>query len=220
VRPLALARRASHVVTVPARLTPDQRQERKAKRARIARERRAYLKLAREDAKQAVKRAGIIANARPGSPFLPTPEDRARVETMAAMGIPHDQIALLVIHPGSAAPINTKTLLEHFRRELMDGVTKVNSKVAQSLYEQATGTNGAVRSTAAAIFWLRSRAGWKETQHVELDVKSGVLVAPANISPEAWVKAALAANAVKSEPGKKASAFVHVGTNERRSTTQ
>lgn len=50
-----------------------------------------------------------------------------------------------------------KTLRKYFREELDRGVPEANYKVASSLYKRATGND-----TPAAIFWLKSRAGWKD----------------------------------------------------------
>jgi hypothetical protein len=47
-----------------------------------------------------------------------------------------------------------------YRYELDTGMVKANSKVAQSLFEKATGSGqGAV---TACIFWLKCRAKWVE----------------------------------------------------------
>ena len=126
-----------------------------------------------------------------------------RVESLAGLGMRHDEIAIMVVNPRTAQPINEKTMRRCFERELVEGVVKANAKVGESLYQQATGTGGATRSTTAGIFWAKARMGWRETQHVEVDVKSGVLIAPAGISPEDWVRAAQQENTEKTEPGKK-----------------
>ena len=81
----------------------------------------------------------------------PTDEQRRLVKSMAAMGIRQDEIArkLEIRSP--------KTLRVHFREELDRGATDANYNVANALYKQATGG-----STGAAIFWLKTRAGWRE----------------------------------------------------------
>ncbi|VVE41080.1 hypothetical protein PMO31116_04124 [Pandoraea morbifera] len=93
-------------------------------------------------------------------PFVPTAADRKLVETLAGYGVPHEDIALQVINPQTAKSLDPKSLRRHFRMELDTGATKANSLVAQNLFKHATGTGkGAV---AAAIFWMKVRAGWKE----------------------------------------------------------
>ena len=50
----------------------------------------------------------------------------------------------------------------HFREELDRGMTEANLKVAQSLFNMAT-VGGSV---AAAIFWMKARASWREKHEV------------------------------------------------------
>ena len=47
------------------------------------------------------------------------------------------------------------------RHELAHGHTKANARVAENLYRKATGEGR--EAVTAAIFWLKTRAGWKET---------------------------------------------------------
>src|SRR3712207_8721938 len=60
--------------------------------------------------------------------------------------------------------IDPKTLRRHFRRELDRGTVEANAKVAQSLFNMATQGN----SVAAAIFWMKARAGWRERHELEI----------------------------------------------------
>jgi hypothetical protein len=78
---------------------------------------------------------------------------RRQVEAMAAYGVPEADIARVV-------GIDAKKLRKHYREELDTGQIKANSKVAESLYRKAT-TDGP-QSVTAAIFWLKTRARWKE----------------------------------------------------------
>lgn len=73
---------------------------------------------------------------------------------MAGYGVPEADIAgVLAIDP--------KTLRKHYRSELDHGHVKANAKVAENLYRKATGDGR--EAVIAAIFWLKTRAGWKET---------------------------------------------------------
>lgn len=83
----------------------------------------------------------------------PTDASRRHVEGMAAVGIPQDDIARIV---GISAP----TLRKHYRDELDLGATKANARVGQNLWRQATKDD--FRATTAAIFWAKTRMGWKE----------------------------------------------------------
>lgn len=83
---------------------------------------------------------------------------------MAGYGIPEDDIAL-------SLDISAPTLRKHYRRELDLGHVKANSAVAQSLYKKALADGAS--SVTAAIFWLKTRAGWKETVVSEYTGKDG-----------------------------------------------
>jgi hypothetical protein len=90
--------------------------------------------------------------------FKPTEEQRSLVKSMAAVGIPHDLIARRIeLH-------SAKTLRKHFRRELDIGETDANYKVGQTLFKMATSGS----SVAAAIFWAKTRMGWREREPDEI----------------------------------------------------
>ena len=84
--------------------------------------------------------------------FIPNVEQRGMVRSMAAYGIRQEEIARCL------GLRSAKTLRRHFREELDRAAPEANARVAQSLYQQAT----AGKKTAAAIFWLKVRAGWRE----------------------------------------------------------
>ena len=81
----------------------------------------------------------------------PDPALRRQVETMSAYGIPEDDISRVV-------GIDPKTLRKHYRDELDLGTTKANAQVAGFLFNSARNGN-----VTAQIFWLKTRASWKET---------------------------------------------------------
>ena len=155
-------------------------------------------------AETALLDAGIIPAAPDGKSrwagsqvgFAPTPEDRARVQTLAGLGTPQEQIALMVIHPATRLPISVATLKSGFSRELEQGPVISNSRVAQALFKRAA--DGA--SDTAAIFWLKTRAGWRERSVVEVEIKSGVLVPPPTVSPDDWIADQVGRNAALAEP--------------------
>ena len=92
----------------------------------------------------------------------PDPSVRRQVEAMAGYGVPEADIAGVV-------GISPKTLRKHYRGELDHGHVKANAKVAENLYRKATGDGR--EAVIAAIFWLKTRAGWKETSVQELAAK-------------------------------------------------
>jgi hypothetical protein len=70
---------------------------------------------------------------------------------MAAYGIPADDISRVV-------GIDAKTLRKHYRDELDLGETKANAQIAGFLFNAAKSGN-----VTAQIFWLKTRARWRET---------------------------------------------------------
>jgi hypothetical protein len=81
----------------------------------------------------------------------PDPAMRRQVEAMAAYGIPELDIARVV-------SIDPKTLRKHYREELDLGETKANAQVAGYLFNAAKNGN-----VTAQIFWLKTKAKWRET---------------------------------------------------------
>ena len=84
----------------------------------------------------------------------PTNEQRKLVRAMASVGVPEKDISTVL-------EIDPKTLRKHYRTELDAAHIEANTKVAQSLFEKATGDGPA--SVTAAIWWTKARMGWKET---------------------------------------------------------
>lgn len=91
----------------------------------------------------------------------PTAETRAQVEALSGYGVRQDEIALYL-------DIDPKTLRSHYREQLDKGTVKANVAVARSLHKQAVEGN-----VAAAIFWLKSRAGFREKHEVEVSGPGG-----------------------------------------------
>lgn len=88
-------------------------------------------------------------------PYVPTDRDRATVKALTGYGIIQEEIATLL-------QINRSTLIRHYQREMQIGHIEANAAVAQSLFQMATrGQN-----VAAAIFWLKVRAGWKDPAYL------------------------------------------------------
>lgn len=92
-----------------------------------------------------------------GKAFVPTDKERATVKAMAGYGIKQDDIARVI-------GVHGETLRKAFRHELDIAATEANAQVAQSLFKMATSG----QNVAAAIFWLKTRAGWKDPIFHEL----------------------------------------------------
>jgi hypothetical protein len=87
----------------------------------------------------------------------PTAEQRHQVLTLASLGIKQEEIAGLL----HLAP---KTLRLRYRHELDTGTARATVAVAESLFHMATKG----RVPAAAIFWMKARAGWKEARDLNI----------------------------------------------------
>jgi transposase len=96
-----------------------------------------------------------------GVAHVPSDESRKLVRTLVAVGIRFEDIA-------SKLDIGQDTLVKYYRRELDEGRIDANASIGKTLFEQAKAGN-----TAAAIFWLKTRAGWKETAVTEVTGKDG-----------------------------------------------
>jgi hypothetical protein len=77
----------------------------------------------------------------------------SRVEAMAGYGLSAPDIARVV-------DIDVEELKASYEKELAGGHIKANARVAESLYRKAIGEGR--ESVTAAIFWLKTRARWKE----------------------------------------------------------
>jgi len=121
------------------------------------------LRLVSPDAKKPPEMGGSAPRTRIGRPpFEPTKDQRNLVCLCAAMGYTQEQTAFTL-------GIDVKTLCIHFKDELENGAMKVNGVVAGNLFKIASSATHP-RAVTAAIFWMKSRAGWKdgsEKQKVE-----------------------------------------------------
>ncbi len=103
------------------------------------------------------------------SRFIATDEQRRQVEIYTATGNTQEQIAILL-------DCSVDTLDRHFRRELDTGGLKANSKVAGTLYKKAMSGD-----VASMIFWMKTRARWKETTTHELTGAEGKPIATESV---------------------------------------
>ncbi len=102
--------------------------------------------------------------------WSPTQADREKIQTMAALGIQQEKIAAVF-------EISGKTLRRQCRLELDVGEALANTEVGRFLYDAATGKDTIVNkdgtretrhvgvtsaTITAAIFWMKTRAHWKE----------------------------------------------------------
>lgn len=159
--------------------------------------------------KVAFKKADAAATKKQGTkgkkgmtPFAPTEEQRVQVELLVGLGLTYKEIATVIINPRTGKGVSATTLQDHFGRELEQGLAKVKANVVRSLVKKAISDNHP-QAAICAMFIAKCRFGWRQEDKLihEVDVAStGVLVAPALISPEQWIKAQREKNATKKPP--------------------
>ena len=91
----------------------------------------------------------------------PTEKTRAEIIALRSYGVPIKEVAAYI-------GIDDKTLYKYYREELENSATKANANVGKFLYQAASGQSlkdGATYSDCvrAAMFWAKTRMGWKET---------------------------------------------------------
>ena len=91
----------------------------------------------------------------------PTEKTRAEIVALRSYGVPIKEVAAYI-------GIDDKTLYKYYREELENSAIKANANVGKFLYQAASGqalTTGATHSDCvrAAMFWAKTRMGWKET---------------------------------------------------------
>jgi len=96
-----------------------------------------------------------------GKEHKPTDDSKKLVRSLSAVGIRYVDIA-------QKLDITDDTLVKHYKKDLEDGRIDANASIGQTLFQQAKDGN-----TSAAIFWLKTRAGWKETSALELSGSEG-----------------------------------------------
>ena len=85
----------------------------------------------------------------------PTSAQRQLVQLHATIGTPQDVIADIL-------GIDPKTMRLHYREELDHAMAQANATIGGALFNKAKAGD-----TTAMIFWMKTRAGWKETHGVE-----------------------------------------------------
>lgn len=113
-----------------------------------------------------------------------TDELRSQVFALSSFGVPQDEISRFL-------NITDDTLRKYYRSELDRASVDRNAQVAGFLYRSASGdtlAEGASYSDClkAAMFWLKTRAQWRETTHIDQTSSDGTM------SPVAHQEAVLA----------------------------
>jgi hypothetical protein len=95
------------------------------------------------------------------NPHEPTPETRQLVQLHATVGTPQPVIADII-------GIDAKTLRKYYRDELDQSLAKANATIGGALFNKAKSGD-----TAAMIFWMKTQAGWRETNRQEITGPDG-----------------------------------------------
>jgi hypothetical protein len=90
------------------------------------------------------------------------------VSMLAAAGHTKHDIADLILNPDSGKPISVTTLDKHFGDDYASGPVKVNAKIGSRLAQKAMAGDN-----TCMIFWLKTRAGWRENAKLELTGPGG-----------------------------------------------
>lgn len=114
-------------------------------------------------------------------PHVPTEATRQTVALHATVGTRQEVIAEIL-------GISVDTLQNYYRSELDTSREKANAAVGGALYKKAMSGD-----TASMIFWLKTRARWRET--VDISNEDG------SLKPEATQAAVLAILAKRYEAG-------------------
>ena len=85
----------------------------------------------------------------------PTKAERDTVSLHAMVGTPQEDICRVI-------GVTSKTLRKHYRDELDLALAKANATIGGSLFNKAKSGD-----TSAQIFWLKTRAGFKERTEEE-----------------------------------------------------
>lgn len=110
-------------------------------------------------------------------PHEPTPTSRQLVQLHATIGTPQETIA-------SILDIDPKTLRLYYRAELDHAMAQANATIGGALFNKAK--NG---DTAAQIFWMKTRAGWRERKEID-HLSSDGSMSPAAVSDAALLEIA------------------------------
>lgn len=112
----------------------------------------------------------------------PDKKSRDIVMKLARIGTPQEVIGDVL------GGIHRETVAKHYRRELDLSAAEANAEVANSLYQSAVSGN-----TTAAIFWCKTRLGWKETAVLEQKQEFAILIdrPEEELTEEEWLEQSL-----------------------------
>jgi hypothetical protein len=103
------------------------------------------------------------------NPHEPSPETRQLVQLHSMVGTPQATIADIL-------GIDDKTLRKYYREELDQAEARANATIGGALFNKAKSGD-----TAAMIFWMKTRARWRETTNLDHTSSDGSM-SPRDVS--------------------------------------
>ena len=100
----------------------------------------------------------------PRAKFRPDENVARQVEKLAALGISQEDA-------GSILNFSVDTLMRRYSEAWIKGKAVAKANIAGKLYNLAM--NG---DKSSIFFWLKTQAGWRETQHVDMTSSDGSMV--------------------------------------------
>lgn len=91
----------------------------------------------------------------PDRTHKPTDAQRQLVQLHATIGTQQEIIADII-------GVDAKTLRKHYREELDLALARANAAIGGALFNKAKGGD-----TTAMIFWMKTRAQWREKLEIE-----------------------------------------------------
>jgi len=108
-----------------------------------------------------------------GLSHVPSRRKRRLVQSLMAQG-------LTVKAAAEVMDLDDATLRKHYAKEIETGASKGMALMARSIYRRALQGD-----TTAAIFWLKSKAGWRDRDPLNVQVNNNTLeVKPAQDSKQ------------------------------------
>ena len=132
-----------------------------------------------------------------GALHEPTEETRAQVFALSSFGVKQDDIADFL-------GMSDDTLRKHYSEELRKAKVERNAEVAAFLFRSANGSTSADGASysdclRAAMFWMKTQAGWRETAQVDHTSSDGSMTPQtidlSKLSTEALAELVAARNA-------------------------
>lgn len=95
-----------------------------------------------------------------------------KVEHLAALGMTQEDV-------GKILGVSLDTIYKHYNDSFGKGKAVARAKVANKLFEKAMSGD-----SASIFFYLKTQAGWRETQHVDHTSSDGTMASPLKLTVE------------------------------------